>query len=380
MLFLDVDAAGFGDYPCLDGGGVQRHPPYAVRPAAPSNLLDRNGSPMHRCSPRRLLLIVVLLLCSAAACRRHDPPQRLAKNLGTPDHPVLPTVVKKYDPDIMSGKAAPIRAAEVDEDDADTDGLDDDADTNGADAEDAVSDEDRELIDELFDAAIVALAEERVGDLSKLIVPDQQETLSGLFEQVDLLSKAGDRLTQIIQEKAPQMAAAMAGMMTVPGLPPGALADQRGKLTHEQLAQLFEIGDLRMTADDRALATIEAMGKKIPVELWVVDDEWYIHLPEPLENEELVGELVRVGKLLTEKIEDLATRLEDGSVAPEALMPEFMKMGQELMPVFMELGPKLQQLVVDMDPPTGSEGDDAEDADLEEAEGAEEADDADDDT
>ena len=334
---------------------------------------------MPRCSPHRVLLIVVLLLSSAAACRRHDPPQRLAKNLGTPADPILPTVVKKYDPDIMSGKAAPIRAAEVGEDDADTDGLDDDADSNGADAEDAVSDEDRELIDELFDAAITALAEERVGDLGRLIVPDQQEKLSGLFDQVDLLSKAGNRLTQVVQEKAPQMAAMMAGMVTMPGLPAGALADQGGKLTREQLAQLLEIGDLRMTADDRAQATIEAMGKKIPVELWVVDDEWYIHLPEPLEDEELVGELIRAGKLLTEKIENLTTRIEDGSVAPEALMPEFMKMGQELMPVLMELGPKLQQLVVEMDPPAGSEGDDAEDADLDEAD-PEAADDVGDDT
>lgn len=285
----------------------------------------------------------------------------MAKNLGTPDDPILPTVVNKYDPDILTGKAPPVRAAEAAEEeegdeDADASGVGDgDADTSGAGeagAADAVSDEDRKLIEELFDAGIKTLTEERFADLVELIVPVQQEALGRLFTQADALVKASNRLNTVIQEKAPQVAATVAGMFQVPGMPAGLSGPEGGKPTPEQLAEIFKLESIRATAEGRAMASIDIVGHKVPVELWLVDDEWYIHLPKLLEDQELIDGLADAGHLITEKTDDLASRLEDGSLAPEALMPELMKMGQELMPVIMELAPKFQALGAQIEPET----------------------------
>lgn len=314
---------------------------------------------MRRCRICRVSLMAVLALVLAIGCRRHDPPQRLAKNLGTPDDPVLPTVVNKYDPDILSGKAPPVRAAdaaEEEDEDADTSGAgDEDVDTSGAGdagAADAVSDEDRERIEELFDAGVKALTEERFADLVELIVPAQQEALGKLFTQADALVKASNRFNTVIQEKAPQVAATMRGMFQVPGMPAGLSGPEGGQPTPEQLAEIFKLEGIRATAEGRAVASIDIVGQKVPVELWLVDDEWYVHLPELLEDQELIDGLADAGRLITEKTDDLATRLEDGSLAPEALMPELMKMGQELMPVIQELAPKFQAIETRIEPET----------------------------
>jgi len=310
---------------------------------------------MHRIPLCRVCLIVATLLSAVAGCPQRDPPQPLAKNLGTPDEPILPTTVTTYDADILSGKAAPILATELaeeaDEEDAENNGVDDqDADADEGGEQGAVSDEDRALIKELFDSGINAVVEERIGDLNQLIVPDQQEKLAGLFAQLVKLVDAQKRMGVQIMEKAPQMAAAMGQMAGMPGLNLGAAGAEGGKPTPEQLAQIFQIGDMRMTAEDKAQVTLNVMAQPVPVDLWVVEDEWYIHLPELLEDQELIDSLVEIGELITGKVDSIATRLEDGSLAPEALMPELMQMGQELMPAIMAVAPRFQALAAQPEP------------------------------
>jgi hypothetical protein len=301
---------------------------------------------MRRVCLCRVALLVVVLIAAGVGCRRHEPPQRLAKNLGTPDDPVLPTTITEYDAAILSGKAAPVRAAEISEEE--------DADTNGAEEvgeegpEGQVSDEDRELIQEVMDLGFEAVAKGEFAELASLLAPAQQDTMRPLFEEFGKLAEAGERLFRTVEEKAPGTMASMPMMMPIPGLAPGAGMQPfgEGEPDPEQLAKLIKLTDLRMTADDKAVGdiSIEMVGQTLPLEFWLVDDEWFIHLPEVIVDQELVAGLVRVGGVVTAKMEDVASRVEDGSLAPQAFMAEFMMLGPELQPIITELAPKFQEL------------------------------------
>ena len=285
----------------------------------------------------RVFVLVVVLLCSTSACRRHDPPPLLARNLGTPDRPLLPTAPRKYDASILRGKAVPQRAAElVEEEEPETTEV----------GEDEISAEDRELIEEVVDLAIEALIEERFDDAIELLHPDQQETAETLLEQIVKLAEAGAALGAALKEKMP------AGTpMDLTGMMPG-LGGMAGQVDPKELAKTMKIADLQMVGEDQAAGSVAMMGQTVPLTFRLIDDEWYFELPEILDDQEVVDALVEAGGVIDEKVRDLAARIEDGSVDPEALMPELMKMVQELAPVLAKLGPEFEGLAAAPEPPT----------------------------
>ena len=68
------------------------------------------------CHPVPLALVIAgFWLVTHSACRRHEPPMLVAKNLGSDDRPLLPTILTKYDDAIRTGRSTPIRAADVPE-------------------------------------------------------------------------------------------------------------------------------------------------------------------------------------------------------------------------------------------------------------------------
>ena len=241
----------------------------------------------------RGFVVVVVLLCSTSACRRHDPPPLVAKNLGTPDRPLLPFDRRGYDASILKGKAVPQRAAELVEEEPETAEV----------GEGEISDEDRELIEELVELAREAQSERRFEDLVELLVLEQREAGARIFEQVSKLLVAFEGLGSAMDEKVPGAGTAISQQITA------------------QLSTPLTISDLRMTDSDKATAST-SIGKR--VDFWLVDDEWYLRDPDIPDDPQKVEQMVEIFSSTVEKIEDLTSKVEEGDVAPAAAGTQIM--------------------------------------------------------
>ncbi len=138
----------------------------------------------------RVVVLAWLLVFSASACRRQEPPPAIAKNLGTAERPLLPGARPRPDPSILSGRAVPIRAGESVEDQPEA------SPTSSGE----LSDEDRELIEEVVALAIEALIEQRFDDLVELVAPDQQESAGRLLGQAGRVAEAGQALEEALKD------------------------------------------------------------------------------------------------------------------------------------------------------------------------------------
>jgi hypothetical protein len=281
----------------------------------------------------RVLVPVLLLVCSSPACRRHDPPPLVAKNLGTQERPLLPTARRTYDPSILKGKASPVPFDDLAADQAE----------RGDVVEGEISDDDRELVEELVELTVTALAEGRFDDTLELLVPEQREAAGKLVEEVKKIGQVSEAFGTVLNEKMPGAAEGMLrglpGLgLGIPGLPTGGAT---GPPNAEQWLEMFQVTDLQMVADDKAAGSISFMAQKAPLEFRLIDDEWFLQIPRIFDDPEIVDALVTAFGVVEEQLGDLTLRVEQGEIGPESLLPELMKMGQALMPAFQEVAAKL---------------------------------------
>jgi len=296
----------------------------------------------------RSVSFVAGLVLLVVACRPPEPPPLVAEDLGTADRPLLPSLDPSVslDPSILSGRAAPVEPDDLLEE------AEADEPAERAEADDGALADVREALEEIIELTVESVADDALGDLTDLIVPEQQEQAGRLLELAARLIEEGNRLEAVLTEKAPQMMQSLqamgAGML--PGAVPGGLQGLSGdqEANTEALVRFLQVGDIELLSADQAVATIGPEGQGVPVEFRLVDEEWYVYVPKLLDDQELLDGVLRVGEIVSAKLTDVTARIEDGSLAPEAIMAEFAMFGVELQPVLTELKPKFDALAAEL--------------------------------
>ncbi len=316
---------------------------------------------MHRWSlPLTFCVLGALtVLISPVACRRQEPPPAVPKNLGTADRPLLPTESPSYDESILSGRAAPVLAAEL----AQEEPADQPAPGGNG------GDEELTYIAEAVESAVRAAAEQKYDEFADYVVAAQREPLGRLVAAAGKLLESFQALGTTIQEKAPTVVEQAKGLLGSQASLPGLTGGEAGGQSVDQIVQAFTVNNLKMTRPDTAAGVLGAPGFGLPIEFELVDEEWYLRLPDPLLDPELVAGLVQLLEAADAKAADITTRLDSGDLSPEQVMPELAAAVQELQPMLLALVPKLQAVRAALGPggldvPEGAEVSEADRAQI----------------
>jgi len=271
------------------GGSCWRCRPATRRCDSPDEELGQHVACVSLVGDRRCLCLTVL-----AACRPQEPPPLVAEDLGTAEQPLLPDLqpLPVRDRAALEGKATPIEATEAAIERRRR------GRTRGR-TRRGPAGEVRRALREMGGQALKAVEEERFVDLAD---GDRARPAGDGAKAAGRAGQAGHRRREadaIVKEKAPNLVQSI-GAMTMPGLPAG--FGSGGAAGADQLAQLIELGDVRFDGAERAVATLQVAKQPLPVELWLVRDEWYIHLPPALEDAELVDAILQLMGAFEEKL------------------------------------------------------------------------------
>jgi len=274
----------------------------------------------------------------------------LATNLGTADRPLLPTARRHYDEAILTGKAAPIRAEQVVARPPREPSTDDDAGEGAS----------QEMVDQITEAARTAmrtLLEGRYNDLVELVVPEQRQAAGQLAEKLARAMEANTNLMTALNEKMPAVASTLGAAMSSGGMLGTGMATPEQA---ERIAQMVQVTGLRMQDADRASGTIMTGPQGLPCSFRRVEGQWLLDVSPIFGDPEVMTLLNQALEMIGTQLEALIGRINDGSIGPEALMPELMKVGQAMAPVAKQLAEKFANQ--GQGEPAGAAPDESEDA------------------
>ena len=291
-------------------------------------------------------LVLGVVLAGLGGCRKHPPPPLVAQNLGTANRPLLPLAKLAADQDILSGRAAPIRAADISEDElAQAEGSED---APGQGSE--LSEEDTGLIEELVGLIATAASAEDYDELGDYLVEEQRDAALALIRAGKKLDVALADFQDALPDDAGDSRAKVGGLLTDAGGGTGlfavlaAMAAEPSDGGDDQAAPKVTLVGMKMANSDTAAGSLSANQVNLPVEFALIDDTWYLQLPDTLVEPETVDAVNNLADLLETKINELTDRLDDGSLAAGDLEGEIATASTEVKSAATELAPLVKRL------------------------------------
>ncbi|MFQ5492420.1 MAG: hypothetical protein ACE5GE_17055 [Phycisphaerae bacterium] len=291
-------------------------------------------------------LVLGVALVGSGACRKHQPPPPVARNLGTADRPLVPVARLAGDREILKGRAAPIRASDIsDEEIAQADAKPDEAA-----AAQELSEEDADLLEELVELIATAAAEENYDELGDYLVEDHRDAVLTLVQAGRKLDTAladfDEALPDDATDSRSQAKALLADAAGGTGLFAvlAAMAAEPPDDGEDSPASAVTLVSLRMTDSDTAAGALTTEGLSLPVEFALIDDEWFMRLPDTLVDLETVEAVNGLADLLASKLGDLTDRLDDGSLDAGDVGAEIATASSEVKSAATELAPVVKRL------------------------------------
>ncbi|UCC31628.1 MAG: hypothetical protein JSU86_04990 [Phycisphaerales bacterium] len=206
-----------------------------------------------------VLLPVVVV---GMGCRDTEPPPAHNRDLGSDREPLMPTASVWHDPDIAKGQADwhPFREPE-----AAPEPTEGETTTGAAPADEGgVETEIRELIDE-YNELVAETTVDDVDDLLDYYMEEQHDALRPWLEAAVSLPVKLERIREALEEKLPAEKERIAEAVSK-------LQDPSGRE--------LNVGSITVVSDQEATAQLPAGSPISTYRFVVVDEEWYIEVPE----------------------------------------------------------------------------------------------------
>lgn len=258
---------------------------------------------LRRC--RWCLCVLVLIAAGGPACRDTEPPPAHNRDLGSDGVSLLPTASVRHDPEVAKGQAEwhPFREFAPEEQAADA-GLPEAPGESKPAASDSQGNEQieaqvREMIDDYNDF----VAEATVGELLDYYVADQHLTLKPVFEAVKTFAEFYVAIREELKAKLPDA---------------GARVEAALATLETTVAVRLSVESITVVSDTEATGTVPRGWIARTCRFRLVDEDWYIEIPELAELTELkpgldAGLAIHRGWLQA---------LQSGRIAPETVLQQ----------------------------------------------------------